>query len=182
MRVLTVVLALVAIPFVAGVSQAPQQDPKNCGLHLTAAEKANALGARAGAVLVHGGKHGVMDSPCGSDDSAAPDCPVSSTVPAGSLSIVGMVKDADTFVGLANWCIQLFTESGTATAVTDGSGNYAFRNLPDVTYLICEVWQSGWEQTFPTAANGVPCPTGFGHSFPMWGFDASHVDFKNRKL
>jgi hypothetical protein len=194
MRVLRVVLALVAIPFVAVLAQRPFEDAKNCGIHLTSAEKANARAGRGGAVLAHDGRHGVMDRPCeapapppADDPPPAPQpppsaCAVSSLPVSGSLSIVGRVRDAATGVGLAGWCVQLFTEAGTAVAESDASGNYVFANLPDGTYLICEDVKDGWQQTFPSVAvGGVPCPTGFGHQFPLGG-NASNVDFKNLKL
>lgn len=198
MRVLTVVLALAALPFAAGLAQGtdPFSDPKNCGAHLNFSDRAATR--RADAALPHGGKHGVMDRPCGSPapdpEPTLPACEVTALPVSGSLSIVGRVQDAGTLdasgtpVGLANWCIQLtdLSSLATATAVTDGSGNYVFPNLPDRTYLICEVFDVNlWEQTFPTIAQGgVPgvCPAGLGHSFPMWGFNASMVNFKNKKL
>jgi len=193
MRVLRVVLALVAIPFVAVMAQRPFEDAKNCGVHLTSAEKANARSGHAGAVLAHGGKHGVMDRPCESDAPPPPPappppapavCAVSGLPVSGSLSIVGKVRDAAaTGTGLAGWCVQLFSDAGNAVAESDASGNYAFANLPDGTYLICEEWKDGWQQTFPSVAmGGVPCPTGLGHQFPLGGMSASFVDFRNLKL
>ena len=194
MRVLRVVLALVAIPFVAVLAQRPFEDAKNCGQHLTSAEKANARSGHAGAVLAHGGKHGVMDRPCESPtpppvdppSPPPPACAVSALPVSGPLSIVGKVRDAATVVGLAGWCVQLFTDAGSAIAESDASGNYIFANLPDspdAAYLICEDVKDGWQQTFPSVAmGGVPCPTGLGHSFPLGGMSASFVDFRNMKL
>jgi hypothetical protein len=179
MRVLRVLLALVAIPFVAGVSQEPFKDPKNCGAHL----------ARAGEVLAHGGRHGVMDRPCGSTETPptpTPEpvplaCQVSQPAPMGTLSITGKVSEgADPWGPLAGWCIQL-TGTVTATAMTDAFGNYRFAGLPDGTYTICEVLQSGWQQTFPTAlTGGSQCPGNtFGWTFPLMGFSGSFVNFNN---
>ncbi len=191
MRVLRVVFALVAIPFAAVLAQRPFEDAQNCGLHLTSAEKANARSGHAGAVLAHGGKHGVMDRPCEapapppSQDPPPPAsaCAVSALPASGSLSIVGKVRDAATGAGLAHWCVTLSTDLGSAVAESDASGNYVFANLPDGTYLICEDVQSGWQQTFPSVAmGGVPCPLGLGHSFPLGGLSASFVDFRNLKL
>lgn len=199
MRVLRVLLALVAIPFVAVLAQRPFEDANNCGLHLTSAEKANARSGHGGAVLAHGGKHGVMDRPCASSEPPpAPEpppspeppppppaaaCAVSSLPVSGSLSIVGKVRDAATGNGLAGWCVTISTDAGSAVAESDGSGNYAFTNLPDATYLVCEDVKDGWQQTFPSVAmGGVPCPMGLGHSFPLGGMNASFVDFRNLKL
>lgn len=173
MRVLTVVLALVAIPFVAGVSQEPFQDPKNCGVHLTPAEKADARAARAGEVLAHGGKHGVMDRPCS--------CAVA-PAPTGTRTIAGKVSDfTDPWAPLAlkDWCIEL-TGTVTATAMTGLDGTYSFTGLPDGTYTVCEVMQSGYEQIFPSLVWGSPCPGGLaGWTFTLQGFSASRQDFRN---
>ena len=66
----------------------------------------------------------------------------------------------------------------TATVVTpDTSGKYIFSGLPDGTYTVCEVVQSGWQQTFP--GTGDTCPTGFGWTFTLVGYSGSYVDFKN---
>jgi len=78
------------------------------------------------------------------------------------------------YSALANWCVQL---SGTATALTDASGNYTFTGLPDGTYTVCELVQSGWQQTFP--GSGDTCPTGFGWTFTLVGYSGSFVNFKN---
>ena len=113
-----------------------------------------------------------------------PACAVSSSL-SGSLSIVGRVQDAATGNGLGNWCITITEVSGlgSATALTDASGNYSFAGVPDGEYLTCEVMKAGWQQTFPTVVfGGVPCASGLGWDFPMWGMDASFVNFKNSQL
>lgn len=183
MRVLTVVLALVAIPFVAGVSQAPMQDPKNCGAHLTPAEKANARGSRAGEVLAHGGKHGVMDRPCAPAPEPEPEpaaCAVSAPAPTGADSITGWVQDgAQPWGPLAGWCIHL-TGTVTATAMTDANGYYRFTGLPNGTYTVCEVMQSGWQQTFPSLAWGALCPGDVaGWPIPLAGWSSTFTNFNN---
>ncbi len=209
MRVLKVVLALVAIPFVAALAQRPFEDVQNCGQHLSSSEQANARKSRRAAegILVHGGRHGVMDRPCQSpppppsdttpppSDTTpppgdttpppppAPNCAVSAFPVVGSLSISGKVRDAATGSGLAGWCVTLTSAQGSAIAESDASGNYVFANVPDDEYLICEVIKAGWQQTFPTAVmGGVPCPDGLGHSFPLGGMSASFVDFRNMQL
>jgi len=183
MRVLTVVLALVAIPFVAGVSQEPFQDPKNCGVHLTPAQKSNARGSRAGEVLAHGGKHGVMDRACGSTETPPPEpaCAVSAPAPTGPWSISGQVlRGSDPWDGLPGFCIQL-TGAVTATAMTDANGNYRFTGVPDGTYTVCEELEMGWQQVFPTALNGgTPCPGNLvGWTFTLTGFSGSFLNFRN---
>jgi hypothetical protein len=40
------------------------------------------------------------------------------------------------------------------TTTTAADGSYAFVNLPNGTYTVCEVQQEGWEQTFPTTNEG----------------------------
>ena len=204
MRVLTIVLALAAMPFAAGVAQRtdPFSDPKNCGVHLSYSDKAGTR--RPDAALVHGGKHGVMDRPCAPAvppvvpppveqpppvvepppvvQPPAPACAVTEQPNAGSLSIEGRVTDQNTFAGLANWCMHL-TGPVSATMLTDALGNYKFTGLPDDTYTICEELQTGWTQNFPTESwGGVPCPTSLGWSFALWGWPASMVNFRNSKL
>jgi len=113
-----------------------------------------------------------------------PACAVSSSL-SGPLSIVGRVQDAATGNGLGNWCITITEVSGlgSATALTDPLGNYSFAGVPDGEYLTCEVIKAGWQQTFPTVVfGGVPCASGLGWDFPMWGMDASFVNFKNLQL
>jgi len=101
--------------------------------------------------------------------------------PTVGLSIEGRVTNQVTFEPLANWCIHL-TGPVSATVVTDAYGNYKFTGLPDDTYTICEDVQSGWKQDFPVATDGVSCPTGVGWMFPLWGWPASFVNFRNSKL
>jgi len=188
MRVLIALVALAAMPFAAGVAQGtnPFSDPKNCGTHLSFSDQAAAH--RADAALPHGGKHGVMDRPCASPEvppplppppAPAPACAVTPPSTAGTLTIDGKVSDAATAGGLANWCIQL-TGTINATAMTDANGNYSFRGLPDGEYSVCEELPITWRQTFPTVAfGGMPCPMGLGWSFPLSGWSASFVNFRN---
>jgi hypothetical protein len=207
MRAAAVLFALVVTPFVAGVAQGtPFSDPKNCGLHLSYSVRAGTR--RPDAALVHGGKHGVMDRPCPSDapvvqppadttvvvpvqppadttvvSPPAPACPVTEQPTAGTLSIEGRVTDQYTYAGLANWCIHL-TGPVSATVQTDPYGYYKFTGLPDVpdSFTVCEDVQSGWTQDFPTPSwGGVPCPTGLGWEFPLWGWPASQINFRNHK-
>jgi hypothetical protein len=195
MRVLTVVLALVAIPFVAGVSQEPYRDAKNCGLHLTAAQKAS--GARAGQVLAHDGKHGVMDRPCAPAQPPAEEPPVDETPtpveePAAcqvtaqgttGWTVDGKVSDYTDLwapVPLKGWCIQL-SGAVTATVMTRDDGTYQFTGLTDGAYTVCEVLLSGYTQIYPTLAWGATqCANGtLGWTFTLEGFSGSFVDFRN---
>src|SRR5437588_2305993 len=106
-----------------------------------------------------------------------PTCSVTAPSTSGALTIDGRVQlGADPWPGLANWCIQL-NGTVTATMLTDGSGNYTFTGLPDGTYTVCEVVQSGWQQTFP--GSGDTCPTGYGWTFTLVGYSGSFGHFKN---
>lgn len=53
--------------------------------------------------------------------------------------------------GLTGWTIELRDASGTliATAVTDANGRYCFIRIKLGTYIVAEVMQPGWEQTYP---------------------------------
>jgi hypothetical protein len=50
---------------------------------------------------------------------------------------------------LSNWTIGISSGGATTTTTTNGSGAYTFDNLAAGNYLICEVQQVGWKQTFP---------------------------------
>ena len=64
--------------------------------------------------------------------------------------------------GLSGWQIYIDAnnnqqfDSGTETVVvTDSNGSFVFPNLPGgKTYIIAEVQQSGWDQSFPITNNG----------------------------
>ena len=66
--------------------------------------------------------------------------------------------------GLPGWTIELTYPGGsTVTTVTGAGGYYAFTGLPDGTYTVREIPQTGWIQSFPAAgfytitlANTVP--------------------------
>jgi hypothetical protein len=101
---------------------------------------------------------------------------------------------------LSGWVMKLYVDIGAdgdlgdgesvlATATTDGSGDYDFPNLGPGSYIVCEVLQSGWIQTFPTS--GADCsddPDVFG--LAKWGdaftvssgVDHSDNDFGNTQL
>src|SRR5437899_12892385 len=58
-------------------------------------------------------------------------------------------------------------ESGETTvatsATTDASGNYALSLNPG-TYVVCEVLQSGWTQSFPTGNTKCAAVSGLGQA------------------
>jgi len=190
MRAFTVVLALVATPFLAGVSQSPQGLKCDNG-------KGDEHRSAQGTAHAHKGvckpadppPPPVVNPPSGDPPPVLPPPPqppppvsgggcVSSGPAGGTASIDGQVfVDASPWPGLQNWCV---TVSGpvNATAVTDASGNYLFPGLPAGTYTVCETVQSGWHQTFPTS--GPACATGLGWTITvMDGGGASFIWFGN---
>lgn len=51
---------------------------------------------------------------------------------------------------LSNWEIVLtYPDSSQVSTMTNANGCYAFENIPLGTYIVSEVNQSGWTQTFP---------------------------------
>jgi SdrD B-like protein len=201
MRAFTVLLALVATPFLAGVSQ-KSQALKCDNQHRSAQGTANAY---KGACLpqppppvLDADQDGVPDSLDSCAGTAlgttvdASGCALPSTPPpptsggacvnsspaGGTASIDGQVfVDASPWPGLQNWCVQA-NGPVSATAVTDASGNYLFSGLPAGTYTVCETLQAGWHQTFPTS--GPSCANGNGWTITvMDGGGASFIWFGN---
>ena len=181
-RVLMVVLVLAATPFLAGVAQNPAATKAS-----TAGQCATADAHRSPTSWQNSGqpdKNGrvgcspVAPTPPPPPPAPAPTC---SSTPAatGTTTITGTVLNSATWTGLANWCVTL---SGTVSGevLTDASGNYTFSGLPDGgNYTVCEVAQTGWQETFPDGSWGAPCASGFGWSLPgASGFNA-FVNFMN---
>ncbi len=161
-RVIIGLVALVVTPFVAGVSQVRS----NPGLGHDAAHCAMRTSLHPGTDV----------NKCDPAPPPAATCSVTAPSTTPGLTIDGAVLlFVAPYTPLANWCIQL-TGTVTATALTDGSGNYQFSGLPDGTYTVCEVMQSGWQEMFPS---GDPCPSGFGWTFTLAGYSGSMVNFKN---
>ena len=179
MRALTVLLALAATPFLAGVAQQPVKT--NNGLGHDAAHCAARTAQHPGKTI-----NKCDPAPTAGDPPPPVVNPppvsgggcVSSGPAGGTASIDGQVfVDASPWPGLQNWCV---TVSGpvNATAVTDASGNYLFPGLPAGTYTVCEAVQAGWHQTFPTS--GPACATGLGWTITvMDGGGASFIWFGN---
>ncbi|MBS4029055.1 MAG: T9SS type A sorting domain-containing protein [Ignavibacteriales bacterium] len=71
--------------------------------------------------------------------------------------------------GLANWKIRI---SGTRTDsnFTDGSGGFSFENLGVGTYVVSEVLQTGWIQTYPSNNGTYEFTTTSGSIFPNANF------------
>jgi len=184
MRAFIVVLALVATPFLAGVSQSPPDDSKCDNPHRS----------DQGVLHAHKGLCVAQPPPPDADGDGVPDaldqcpgttlgttvdasgCPV--VTPPGCVNSVGtgtgtvqgqvFVDDGLTFPYLAGWCVELRDGSGTviATAVTSGvaldleGNNYVMTGVPAGTYTVCEVLppNSTWRETTPTS--GPDCGGG----------------------
>ena len=176
-RVFIGLVALVATPFVAGVSQVRSSpgvghDAVHCAMRASlhpSSTDINKCDPPAPVVQPPA-------PPPPPPPAPSPTCSVSAPSNSGTLTIDGTVLNGVDFTRLANWCVQL-TGTVTATALTDGSGNYMFTGLPDGTYTVCELVQSGWQQTFP--GSGDTCPSGFGWTFTLVGYSGSFVNFKN---
>jgi len=179
MRALIVVLALVATPFLAGVSQS--QNGTNCDNGLGDEHRSDS-----GQVHAHQGLCAPAPPP------PPPSC-VNSGPGAGTASVLGQVFVDDPALGfpyLAGWCVELRDGSGTvvATAVTSGvaidieGNNYAFTGIPAGTYTVCEVLPANttWHETTPTS--GPACSGGvFGVTVTLMdGNIADFIWFGNR--
>ncbi|MGB0383679.1 MAG: LamG-like jellyroll fold domain-containing protein [Ardenticatenaceae bacterium] len=100
-----------------------------------------------------------VDSPVDADFDNNRDC---DTVPINdpSGSVQGMkfddldgdgVKDPNE-PGLSGWEINFTDASGNVfTTTTDANGNYSLSSLAAGTYIVSEVQQAGWIQTYPSA-------------------------------
>jgi len=207
MRAFIVVLALVATPFLTGVSQSP---PDNSKCDNENRSEQGVLHAHKGLCapqppLPDADGDGVPDSldlcpgtPLGTTVDAS-GCPIEP--PPGCVNSVGtgtgtvqgqvFVDDGLTFPYLAGWCVELRDGSGTviATAVTSGvaldpvdGSNYVFTGVPAGTYTLCEVLPANttWHETTPTS--GPDCGGGVIGitAFVMDGATSSFFWFGNR--
>ena len=174
MRVFTVLLALVATPFLAGVSQ---QVKTNNGVGHDAAHCAKRADQHPGTEINKCDPAPTPPPPVVNPPPTTGGC-VNSGPAGGTASIDGQVfVDASPWPGLAGWCVEV-NGPVSATAVTDASGNYLFPGLPAGTYTVCEVLQAGWHQTFPTS--GPSCASGPGWTISvMDGGGASFIWFGN---
>jgi hypothetical protein len=165
MRVLLVLLALVATPFMTGVAQGKSKhEAEHCAKRLA--------------------KLALKDKKIKEKDIAncveppPPPLPppascVASAPGTGTAMVSGEVYvDADPFGGLSSWCVTLIGPV-TATTVTDLYGNYTFTGVPAGAYTVCETIQSGWSESFPSAGFGGPCPSGYGWSVTLADGDAA---------
>ena len=184
MRALIVVLALVATPFLSGMSQSLQGMNCDNGLgdeHRSAQGQWHAhRGLCASQPPLDDADHdGVPD-----DLDQCPDTPLGTTVdssgcpvapPVGCVnspgtgdgSVAGQVfldDPAQLFPYLAGWCVEVRDLSGVVIATTVTSGvaldldgsNYVITGVPAGTYTVCEVLppNSTWRETTPTSGPG----------------------------
>jgi|SRR5579884_280148 hypothetical protein len=186
MRAFMVLLALCVAPFAVGAAQSPQGS--NCD---------NGQGdehrSAQGTAHAHHGQCLSQDPPPPPQPPPPPppppstgSCAVTAPLSLGTASITGTVSDGSNWAGLAGWCVQVTgTASATggavsATVATDASGNYLVTGLPAGSYLVCEVLQSGWTETFPGSWS-ASCPGGtYGWAFSLAdGQEGSFVNFTN---
>ena len=158
MRVLMILFALVLTPFVASVSQGRKPRVRRPAAAAPAAAAAQSCSQQEG-------QHQGNDS-CGTILPPPPPPPSVScsaaSAPAGDVTVTGTVLQVAPGTGLAGWCVELVVNGVVvAGSLSDASGNYAFANIAAGSYMLCEVVQATWIQTFPTVAfSGAVCPSG----------------------
>ena len=188
MRAFIVLLALVATPFLAAVSQDPKEPNCDNGLGVENRSDQGQLHAHKGLCTTQppapdADQDGVPD-----ELDKCPDTPLGTTVDAsgcpvepptgcvnspgtGTGAVAGQVfvdDPAQNFPYLAGWCVEVRDASGAviATGVTSGvaldieGNNYVITGIPAGTYTVCEVLppNTSWRQTFPTS--GPDCGGG----------------------
>ena len=188
MRALIVVLALVATPFLAVVSQTPEHPNSDNGLGDEHRSDSGQVHAHKGLCapqppILDADQDGVPD-----DLDLCPNTPPGTTVDAsgcpvepppgcvnspgtGTGMVLGQVfvdDPAQNFPYLAGWCVQVRDASGAVIATTVTSGvsldiegnNYVITGVPAGTYTVCEVLpaNSTWHETTP--ASGPDCGGG----------------------
>ena len=185
MRALIVLVALVATPFWAGVSQQVKtnsgvgHDDAHCGMRYTLHPSATDINkcpppTPTGGGVGTGGTTGCVDS----------------QMTGGGSTIRGQVFEdqAPLYSLLGGWCVELkdalsgAVVASTLTSATslnwDGD-NYVFTGVPVGNYVVCEVTQTGWHQSFPL--DGPACSPNAGFPVPIAadGSDAPYIWFGN---
>ena len=163
MRVLMVLIALVATPFIADVAQG-QSGHGRKDVRVVRPADARPKSAKSANARVNGqgcdqqGQHQGQDEGCGAALLGA----VSGTV-FFDMSYDG-VRDPLTEAGIPDWAIML-NGPVAATVLSDASGNYLFPSLTPGTYQVCEAQRYAWLQTAPSAD---ACPAGgFGYTIVL---------------
>jgi hypothetical protein len=144
MRVLRILLALVAAPFVAGVAQGLGHDAAHC------ARRADQ----------HPGKD-INKCP---DQTPPPPPPSSGCVVVappvtGTGQLTGTVFNSSNWSFIGNACVELSLNGQfLGRAMSDVNGVYSFSGLGTNSYDVCLVVPSTMTETFPSSGPG--CPTG----------------------
>lgn len=184
MRVLSVLVALVAVPLAVSAAQGRAQSASDRG------KCATADAHRSPSSLAHAEQRSAKDkdgerngcspfaAPAPAPAPAPPPPPPPPPAPEGSVAITGRVYNAITGKpGLAGWTVTLSGAVSTALR-TDANGVYTFSGLPAGTYTVCEQIPAGWVQTAPQS--GSECASGYGYEFTLELFSgASFVNFGN---
>ena len=185
MRALMVLVALVAVPFAAGVAQGkgvPQRS-KQCAKFAAHEENEKARDRdRDGDRERDSDKDKDGDrehrKQCPPADPPPPPppppspAPVSSCGPtvSGNAVISGSVTNSS-FAAVPGVCVQIFVNgSVVAGATTDVAGNYSASVLANgETFLVCSVAPAGATQSWPASGIGFPvCPSGLaGYGFVL---------------
>lgn len=171
MRVLTVLVALVATPFVVSLAQSERQHNVKEGrdervVRKSSGQRAATLRADADDCNQQGQNEGTG---CAGDPPPPPVTPPKPVL--GQLSgtvffdASGLgVKSAST-PGISGWVI-LLSGAVSASTMTDASGNYSFTGLASGTYTVCRAGNALY--FFSTApASGPTCPFGLGYSVTL---------------
>jgi len=92
-----------------------------------------------------------------------------------TFSIMGMVLDDTSKMGLADWMINLEQPEGTVVAntTTNGNGSYSFNSLNTGTYVVAEVLPTGWAMVTP--ADGK-------YTVNLTNQDITGLDFANKEM
>ena len=187
MRALIVVLALVATPFLAAVSQTPEHPNCDNGLGDEHRSDSGQVHAHKGLCapqppILDADGDGVPDNldlcpntPPGTTVDASgcpveppPGCVNSGGTGTGAIAGQVFVDDGLTFPYLAGWCVEVRDANGAviATAVSNGAAldgegdNYIITGVPAGTYTVCEVLppNTTWHETSPKS--GPDCGGG----------------------
>jgi hypothetical protein len=188
MRAFIVVLALVATPFLAVVSQDPKDPNCDNGLGVENRSDQGQLRAHKGLCTTQPPAPDADQDGVSDELDKCPDTPLGTTVDAsgcpvepptgcvnspgtGTGAVAGQVfvdDPAQNFPYLAGWCVEVRDANGAviATGVTSGvaldieGNNYVITGVPAGTYTVCEVLppNTTWHETSPTS--GPDCGGG----------------------
>jgi hypothetical protein len=141
MRVLRILLALVAAPFVASVAQGLGHDAAHC------ARRAD--------------QHPGKDINKCADQTPPPSsaCAVVAPAVTGTGVLTGTVFNSSNWSFIANACVEVSLNGQfIGRAMTDANGVYSFSGLGTNSYSVCLVVPSTMAETFPSTGPG--CPSG----------------------